>query len=181
MNPVDYGMTWQEVAEKRLEYIRRLETDLDSERNAGGGSVSNERLWAQIDRCDRLSREWVTNTLGLSVKRSPSDEIEYVKYPDPGCGIDADTGRFDMDNWETARASIGSWQKVVFREITRLRKKEEDVDVLIRHRNSLAAETTQLNQYIMQLHGLLEDEGVVLTDEFHAKADKIFNGGGEQK
>ena len=28
MNPADYGMTWQEVAEKRLEYIRRLEADL---------------------------------------------------------------------------------------------------------------------------------------------------------
>jgi len=24
VNPADYGMTWQEVAEKRLEYIRRL-------------------------------------------------------------------------------------------------------------------------------------------------------------
>ena len=123
MNPADYGMTWQEVAEKRLEYIRRLEADLDFERNAEGGSVSNERLWAQIARCHRLSSEWVTNTLGLSVKRSPSKEIEYVKYPEPGCGINADTGRFDMDNWETTRAPIGGWQKAVFREITRLREK----------------------------------------------------------
>ena len=124
MNPADYGMTWQEVAEKRLEYIRRLEADLDFERNADGGSVSNERLWAQIDRCNRLNREWVTNSLGLSVKPSPSNQIQYVKYPDPGCGIDADTGRFDMDNWETATASIGGdWQNAVFREITRLREK----------------------------------------------------------
>ena len=92
MNPADYGMTWQEVAEKRLEYIGRLE------------------------------------------KR-----LEYI------------------------------------------RRLEKDVDELTRQRKGLATETTQLNLYIMQLHGLLEDEGVILTDEFNAKADEIFNGGGEQE
>ena len=109
-------MTWQEVAEKRLEYIRRLETDLDFERNADGGSVSNERLWAQIARCDDLNRQWVTQTLGLSVpptEAGADDVIEYLRYPDPGCGINTNTGRFDMDNWKPAFATIGLWRNVV--------------------------------------------------------------------
>ena len=130
MNPADYGMTWQEVAEKRLEYIRRLEADLDFERNAGAGSVSNERLWAQIDRCDDQNRRWVNRTLGLSVcptEARENDVITYVRYPDPGCGIDADTGRFDMDNCESASATIGLWQRVVLREITRLREKAGEI------------------------------------------------------
>ncbi len=74
-----------------------------------------------------------------------------------------------------------TWQEVAEKRLEYIRRLEKDADELIRWRNSLAAETTQLNQYIMQLHGLLEDEGVILTDEFNAKADEIFNGGGEQE
>jgi hypothetical protein len=58
--------------------------------------------------------------------------------------------------------------------IKRLEKQVADLKLLVEGRN---AESAQLNRYIGLLHSLIQDEGLILTDEFNAKAEEIFNGG----
>jgi hypothetical protein len=68
-----------------------------------------------------------------------------------------------------------TWQEVAEKRlayIKRLAKQVADLKLLLGGRDT---ERSQLNRYITALHGLLEDEGFVLTDEFNAKADEIFN------
>jgi len=94
--------------------------ELDFERNAEGGSVSNERIWAQIDRDNMLAAQSVSTTLGLEVQEKES-EGGYQKYPDPGCGLDPETGRFDVENYEWVNPPERLWLEAVRGEIERMR------------------------------------------------------------
>jgi len=73
-----------------------------------------------------------------------------------------------------------TWQEVAEKRLAYIKRLQEKLANLNLLRRGLVTETAQLNRYIRALHGLLEDEGFVLSDEFNAKADEIFNSGGEQ-
>lgn len=103
-----------------LEELIETRKELDFERNAEGGSVSNERIWAQIDRNNMLAAQRVSTKLGLEVQEKEG-EGGYMKYPDPGCGLDSETGRFDVENYELVNPPERLWLEAVSGEINRLR------------------------------------------------------------
>ena len=111
---------YREVLQDLLTEIKRLSDELDNERNADSGSVSNERIWEQIDRNDRLAAQRVRERLDIEVKETEG-EGGYVKYPDPGCGLDSETGRFDMENYEWVNPPERLWLDAVEAEVKRLR------------------------------------------------------------
>ena len=47
MNPADYGMTWQEVAEKRLEYIKHLEATITLTERGLRQSIDQAMSWLE--------------------------------------------------------------------------------------------------------------------------------------
>lgn len=112
---------YREVLQDLLTEIKRLSDELDNERNADSGSVSNERIWEQIDRNDRLAAQRVRERLDIEVKETEG-EGGYVKYPDPGCGLDSETGRFDMENYEWVNPPERLWLDAVEAEVKRLRE-----------------------------------------------------------
>jgi len=70
-----------------------------------------------------------------------------------------------------------TWQEVAEKRlayIKRLAKQVADLKLLVEGRT---VESAQQNRYIGLLHNLIQDEGLILTDEFNAKADEIFNSG----
>ena len=117
------GQEWYKLFDTHkdlLAEVKRLRAELDHERNAAPGSVSNERIWEQIDRDDRLAAQRVRERLGIEVKETEG-EGGYVKYPDPGCGLDSETGRFNMENHEWVNATERPWLNAVVAEVKRLR------------------------------------------------------------
>lgn len=109
-----------------LEEVKRLRAELDHERNAGPGSVSNERIWEQIDRDNLLAAQRVRERLDIEVKETEG-EGGYVKYPDPGCGLDSETGRFNMENHEWVNATERLWLDAVQSHVKQLREKNRSL------------------------------------------------------
>ena len=110
----------REAIQDLLAEVERLRKQLDHERNADSGSVSNERIWEQIDTDNRLAAQRVRERLGIEVKETKG-EGGYVKYPAPGCGLDSETGRFNMEDHEWVNATERPWLDAVVAEVKRLR------------------------------------------------------------
>lgn len=60
MNPADYGMTWQEVAEKRLDYIKRLQVELARLREREASQLRKYRVEA-LSKKAKEAENWGRN------------------------------------------------------------------------------------------------------------------------
>jgi len=102
-----------------LAEVKRLRDELDNERVARPYSVSNERLWEQIDKCNRIASESVTRALDIKVFEILPKDRGHKKYP---FEKDSETGRFDMENFEWVNPPERLWLDAVVAEVKRLRK-----------------------------------------------------------
>jgi len=112
--------TSERYIKELLTEVMRLRDELDNERVAKPYSVSNERLWEQIDRCNRIASESVTRALDIEVKEIVDIDGGHKKYP---FEKDSETGRFDMENYEWVNPSERLWLDAVVAEVERLREK----------------------------------------------------------
>ena len=60
MNPADYGMTWQEVAKKRLAYIKRLQAELARLREREASQLRKYRVEA-LSKKAKEAENWGRN------------------------------------------------------------------------------------------------------------------------